>query len=109
MVAVSGLLLVFSGGTVSLALIVFFFGGALFITYPAAFSSIADGTAHQHKGAVFGSLFGFQLLGGVITSYIGGHMADLYGIHTPFLLITFLSAAALLYIMVRKDLFSSEK
>ncbi|MFQ5837523.1 MAG: MFS transporter [Thermoplasmata archaeon] len=88
------LLIGFSGLTISLAPPPFIllptfvvFGIALFITYPALFSFISESTEDSIGGTTFGVVFGFQLLGGAITGYVAGILADIWGIHVPFLLV----------------------
>lgn len=64
------------------------FGVAVFITYPALFSFISEATEESIGGATFGVVFGFQLVGGALAGFAAGVMADLWGIHTPFLLLS---------------------
>ncbi|MEE9592949.1 MAG: MFS transporter [Thermoplasmata archaeon] len=75
------------------------FGIALFITYPALFAFISESTEDVIGGATFGVVFGFQLIGGALTGYAAGLMADAWGIHTPFLLLMALGFVGFLLLM----------
>ncbi|MEE8198387.1 MAG: MFS transporter [Thermoplasmata archaeon] len=72
------------------------FGVGLFITYPALFAFISESTEDVIGGTTFGIVFGLQLVGGAIAGYAAGVMADAFGIHTPFLLLTGLGFAGFL-------------
>lgn len=76
------------------------FGVALFITYPALFAFISETTEDRIGGATFGVVFGFQLVGGAVAGYGAGVVADLWGIHTPFLLLMALGLATFLLLAV---------
>ncbi len=75
------------------------FGVAVFITYPALFSFISEATEDRIGGTTFGVVFGFQLVGGAIAGYTAGIVADLWGIHTPFLLLAALGFLAFFLLM----------
>src|SRR5205823_11228430 len=52
------------------------FGSAVFITYPAIFSFVAESIHERLQGAAFGVIFGFQLLGGSLASFAAGTLAE---------------------------------
>src|SRR5207247_6689150 len=56
-------------------------GSALFLTYPALFSFVAESSHRQLQGAAFGLIFAFQLLGGAVGLLLAGLLADSFG-HT---------------------------
>lgn len=51
------------------------FGALLYLTYPALFSMVTGATDECERGTAFGILFGFQLGGGAVTSFICGIVA----------------------------------
>jgi len=55
------------------------FGSALFLTYPALFSFVAESSHRRLQGAAFGLIFAFQLMGGAAGVFLAGLLADLYG------------------------------
>jgi MFS family permease len=69
------------------------YGVALFITYPALFSFISEATGARLQGTTFGVVFAFQLIGGAAAAYASGILADLWEVHTPFLLLAGLGLA----------------
>jgi MFS family permease len=75
------------------------FGVALFITYPALFSFISESTEDRIGGATFGVVFGFQLVGGALSGYAAGILADLLDIRVPFLLLAILGFLAFFLLM----------
>lgn len=70
-----------------LALLGFF----LFITFPALASFVSEGTHEKAEGKTFGLIFTLQLGGGTLLLFLGGYIADIFGIWTPFFLIGVLS------------------
>ncbi len=54
-------------------------GSALFLTYPALFSYVAESSHRRLQGAAFGLIFAFQLLGGAIGLFVAGALADSLG------------------------------
>ncbi len=54
-------------------------GSALFLTYPALFSFVAESSHRQLQGAAFGVIFAFQLLGGAFGLFVAGLMAEAFG------------------------------
>lgn len=70
------------------------FGVALFITYPALFSFISESTEDSIGGATFGVVFGFQLVGGALSGYAAGILADLLDIRVPFIFLALLGFLA---------------
>ncbi len=75
------------------------FGVAVFITYPALFSFISESTEDRIGGATFGVVFGFQLVGGALAGYVAGVIADWWGIHTPFLLLSGLGFLGFVFLL----------
>ena len=53
-------------------------GSAVFITYPALFSFVAEASHRRLQGAAFGVIFGFQLFGGSIASFAAGGLASAF-------------------------------
>ncbi|MCI4371252.1 MAG: hypothetical protein L3J78_01240 [Thermoplasmata archaeon] len=54
-------------------------GSGLFLTYTALFSFVAE-SGHRHlRGAAFGLIFAFQLLGGAAGLFLAGFLADAFG------------------------------
>ncbi len=75
-------------------------GSALFITYPATFSFISEASRARVQGAAFGVIFGFQLLGGAVSVYAAGWLAQAFGSPAmPFLLAAGLSGAGFVYLL----------
>ncbi len=66
-------------------------GFSLFITFPALASFISEGTHETAEGKTFGLIFTLQLGGGTLLLFLGGYIADVFGIWTPFFLLGFLS------------------
>ncbi len=62
------------------------FGAGLFITYPALFAFVSEGTEVGGQGLTFGLVFAFQLLGGAVVAYPSGLLAAAFGFGSPFLL-----------------------
>src|SRR2546422_605421 len=54
-------------------------GSALFLTYPALFSFVAESSHRRLQGAAFGLIFAFQLLGGAVGLVFAGLLADSFG------------------------------
>jgi MFS transporter, FSR family, fosmidomycin resistance protein len=79
-------------------------GSAVFITYPALFSFVAEASHERLQGATFGVIFGFQLLGGSLGSFAaGGFAAALRSVAdldstAPFYLLGLLAAAGFVYL-----------
>jgi MFS transporter, FSR family, fosmidomycin resistance protein len=81
------------------------FGSAVFITYPAIFSFVAESIHERLQGAAFGVIFGFQLLGGSLASFAAGTLAE--GFRSvgdlestaPFYLLGALALAGFLYLV----------
>ncbi|MGQ0797346.1 MAG: MFS transporter [Methanobacteriota archaeon] len=53
-------------------------GSALFVTYPALFSFVSEASHRELKGAAFGFIFSFQLLGGAVGSFAAGALAGAF-------------------------------
>ena len=60
-------------------LVLWTFGSALFLTYPALFSFVAEAGHRRLQGAAFGLIFAIQVLGGAIGLFLAGVLADSYG------------------------------
>jgi MFS family permease len=52
-------------------------GSALFVTYPALFAFVSEASHRRLQGAAFGVIFGVQLLGASLGSFVAGTLADL--------------------------------
>ena len=72
-------------------------GIAVFLTYPALFSFVSEVTHESVEGWTFGLTFTFQTGGGTIILFLGGVLADAFGIWMPFAL---LGTMSLLYTIV---------
>lgn len=84
-------------------------GSAVFITYPALFSFVAESSHERLQGAAFGVIFGFQLLGGSLGSFAAGSLAatfrsvgDLEST-APFYLLGVLAVVGFVYLWVIRD------
>ncbi len=86
-IGVSGLVLSAAPPAYILLPVFILFGIGVFITYPGLFAFISESTEEGIGGTTFGVIFGFQLVGGALAGYAAGVMADVWGIHTPFLLL----------------------
>src|SRR5256886_9441435 len=53
-------------------------GSALFLTYPALFSFVADSSHRQLQGAAFGLIFAFQLLGVAFGLFVAALMPEAF-------------------------------
>jgi len=74
-------------------------GSALFLTYPALFSFVAESSHRRLQGAAFGLIFAFQLLGGAIGLLVAGVLADSFGPTIAFeTSVPFTLAAALAFV-----------
>ena len=74
-----------------------FLGIAVFLTYPALFSFVSEVTHESVEGWMFGITFTFQTGGGTVILFLGGVLADAFGIWMPFAL---LGTVSLLYTLV---------
>jgi len=66
-------------------------GIAIFLSYPALFSFVSEVTSESREGWMFGITFTFQTGGGTILLFLGGVLADVFGIWMPFALLGALS------------------
>ncbi len=98
-VGVSGLVISFAPPVSVLLPTFVIFGISMFITYPALFSFISESTEDRIGGATFGVVFGFQLVGGALAGFAAGILADLWGIHVPFLVLMALGFLAFILLM----------
>ena len=95
-----------ASGSVGVALALFWtLGSAVFVTYPALFSFVAEASHRRLQGAAFGLLFGFQLLGGSLGSFAAGSLASAFRTvgdlesTAPFYLLGFLALAGFAYLL----------
>jgi len=88
-----GVLLAVVTSMILIILMMALLGLALFVTYPALASIIADITDEQIEGRTFGVIFTLQLGGGAILLFLSGVLSDLFGIWIPFVLLGGLSLA----------------
>jgi MFS transporter, FSR family, fosmidomycin resistance protein len=103
-VAVASLVGAASGIPWVVLLLFWTLGSAVFITYPALFSFVAEAGHERLQGATFGVIFGFQLLGGSLGSFAAGgfaaalrSVADLEST-APFYLLGLLTAGGFVYL-----------
>jgi len=54
-------------------------GSALFLTYPGIFAFVSETSHRRLRGAAFGLIFAFQLLGGAAGLFLAGLLADRFG------------------------------
>lgn len=71
----------------ALALLFIAMGAALFLTWPALFSSLSEVSSASDHGLMLGIVLGVQLAGGVVFTVLAGYLADWRGIAAPFLLL----------------------
>jgi len=95
-----------ASGSVGVALALFWtLGSAVFVTYPALFSFVAEASHRRLQGAAFGLLFGFQLLGGSLGSFAAGSLASAFRTvgdlesTAPFYLLGFLALTGFAYLI----------
>jgi FSR family fosmidomycin resistance protein-like MFS transporter len=108
-VAVASLVGAASGIPWIVLLLFWTLGSAVFITYPALFSFVAEASHERLQGATFGVIFGFQLLGGSLGSFAAGgsaaalrSVADLEST-APFYLLGLLAAAGFVYLLAIRN------
>lgn len=105
LIAIASLVGAVSGVPAMVLLLFWTLGSAVFITYPALFSFVAEASHERLQGASFGVIFGFQLLGGSLGSFAAGGLAAVlpgadFESTAPFYLLAFLAAAGFLYLIV---------
>jgi len=85
-----------------LALIsLFFFGAFIFIIYPAFQSFVGEEISAKNQIHAFSIVANVQMLSGAIVVFIAGFLSDKFGIHSPFLLLSFIGALISIYYLVR--------
>ncbi|MBU1628429.1 MFS transporter [bacterium] len=94
---ITGLIIAFTSNISVIILTLVIIGLFQFTTYPAIFSIVSDTIPLETMGSAFGIVFSFQILGGSIFSYINGVAADIYGISTPFQILSIVSFFTALY------------
>ena len=91
MIGIMGLSLSYFTNIFLIVVIVIISGAAVFITYPALFSFVSEVTHESAEGKTFGIIFTLQLGGGTALVFIGGILADVFGIWMPFVTLGLLS------------------
>lgn len=91
-------------------LVLWTLGSALFLTYPALFSFVAESSHRRFQGAAFGLIFAFQLLGGAVGVFLAGALAAAFGTtpaleaSIPFLFAGVCGLAGLLFLLAVRRL-----
>jgi FSR family fosmidomycin resistance protein-like MFS transporter len=106
-----------ASGSTSVVLLLFWsLGSAVFITYPALFSFVAEASHRQLQGAAFGVIFGFQLFGGSLASFAAGALASAFRtvgdfeFTGPFYFLGVLAFAGLVYLLaIRRRVVAPEE
>ncbi len=84
------------------------YGAALFIIYPAILSYLGGRSNPRNRTPTFALSANIMIVANSIFTYLSGRISDLYGIHTPFILIGIITSLVLLYVlMIRSSLKSS--
>jgi FSR family fosmidomycin resistance protein-like MFS transporter len=68
-------------------LIMVLLGITVFITFPAIVSFVSEITHETVEGKTFGTIFTLQLGGSTLYLFLGGFLADIFGIWIPFMLL----------------------
>jgi FSR family fosmidomycin resistance protein-like MFS transporter len=68
-------------------LIMVLLGITVFITFPAIVSFVSEITHETVEGKTFGTIFTLQLGGSTLFLFLGGFLADIFGIWIPFMLL----------------------
>ena len=68
-------------------LIMVLLGITVFITFPAIVSFVSEITHETVEGKTFGTIFTLQLGGSTLYLFLGGFLADIFGIWIPFILL----------------------
>lgn len=68
-------------------LIMILLGITVFLTFPALASFVSEITHESVEGKTFGTIFTLQLGGSTLYIFLGGFLADIYGIWIPFMLL----------------------
>ncbi|MFC2168967.1 MFS transporter [Acidobacteriota bacterium] len=68
----------------------FFFGGFLFLIYPAFQSFVGNGVSRKDQTLAFSIVSNVQMLSGAIAGFIAGFLSDSFGINAPFLFLALL-------------------
>lgn len=86
----------------SLAVVsLFFFGGSLFFTYPAFQTMVSASVSGRHQTHAFSLVANIQMLTGATVNLIAGFLSDSLGIHTPFIFLSVLGLAVMVYFVTR--------
>jgi FSR family fosmidomycin resistance protein-like MFS transporter len=96
LIIASGLMIAFTDDIQVAILAMFFYGMGLFMTYPALFSYVTELTDGRRSEKAFGLVFTAQLTGGFAFSFICGVSSDMFGIKSPFLILSAMAALALI-------------
>jgi len=72
-------------------------GSFLFLIFPAFQSYTGISAEHKDQDIAFSLFANIQMLGGAVISLISGFISDLFGINSPFLLLSLLGILVLIY------------
>jgi len=75
----------------------FFFGGSLFITYPAFQTLVSSSVSKRNQTHAFSIVANIQMLTGATVNLIAGFLSDTFGINTPFIFLSALGLAVTVY------------
>ncbi len=103
-VAVGGVLVATAGRVLVVLLGLSVFVALLFITYPALFSFISDLADVRAQGIVFGTIFGFQLVGGALAASVSGWWAEATNDPAaPFFVLSAIALATFAYLFALRE------
>jgi MFS family permease len=83
-------------------LMMMIYGFFLFITWPGLFAMISDATGKVSQGFIFSIIFAGQIVGGATLAYIAGRVAEVYGIGSPFLILSGLMFVPIVTLLFHK-------
>jgi fucose permease len=72
-------------------------GAFLFMIFPALQSFTSISVDHKDQDIAFSLFANVQMLGGAVISLISGFISDLFGINSPFLLLSIFGVLVLMY------------
>jgi len=86
-IGITSILLSYFTDIAIIILIMVLLGITVFITFPAIVSLISEITHETVEGKTFGTIFTLQLGGSTLYLFLGGFLADIFGIWIPFMLL----------------------
>ena len=86
-IGITSILLSYFTDITIIIFIMILLGFTVFITFPAIVSFISEITHETVEGKTFGTIFTLQLGGSTIYLFLGGFLADIFGIWIPFMIL----------------------